>query len=1125
MKNGELFKNGELDIESRLADLLSRLTVEEKISLVPTEQAGIPRLGIKPYAIGAEGAHGFVDRSGPTTTFPQTIGLASTWDRSLLRKIGKVIGTEARAWHNTHNASGCLSLWFPTIDMEKDPRWGRTEEGYGEDPHLAGELASEIIKGTQGDDERYVLASCAPKHFFANNNEKNRVSCSCSVDPRNMREYYLLPFRKAFRKGGARSLMTAYNEVNGIPLMQHPAVRDIVKGEWGLEGRGHIVTDGGDVGQTVNLHGYFDTHAETIAAGFKAGADSMTDVPHLVIPAVREALERGLITEADLDEHVGNVLRLRFRFGHFDDAGVCPYDAIGEADMMTAEARALAREAAAKSVVLLKNDPVSGRPVAGDTTDRAGSEPGIPAENAFAPGCDLNTPRASSGNSATPAAPLLPIAAGTRVAVVGPLADTVYTDWYTGMPPYRVSPLDGLRAALGADCITFASGRDEVSFRTADGRPLILSSAGELMVASATGSAPSCDPAATAPAAAARAAAAPARFARDDWGWGANTLKSLSTGKYLDTLSDIDATRQPGDDELAAITEKKVYSPVRATAESTFNWFITTLFNIIPDGSDAGGDVDTPARGAQAAGSATGSVYGIPVFLRSWNGAVLGYETEDGPVTVSRNPEGAQRFYMTIESSGSEEAAAAAAKADTVLIFAGTNPLINGKEEMDRPDLGLPSAQRALIDSVLKANPRAALVLVSGYPYTLDSRTLETPAILWSSHGMQEGGNGLADVLTGAVPPAGKLPLTWYRSAEDLPPMMEYDVFASGATYRHFTKPVLFPFGHGLTYSTFAWSGFQTGSTIENGKPFTLSVTLTNTGTAPAEEVVQLYAAFEGSRFRRPNKALAGFDRIALAPNESRRVTLTLDPETLEIWDVSRERYVLETGRCRLFIGASSTDERFAATVPVLGEEIPPRSLDGTVHAWNYDGYQNCHLHERRGSDLPAVFSGPAQGLASGYPLYPVAQPGAVAQIGSGAQAQPFSAPASIWPTSWIVFRNADFGGEKVDCSPNKASDGVLAERRRNRTDGGGPSTFTAQVLARSSMYGAPGIELRLGSPEGQLVGSVELPVTGDNCAVPGKPLRALWTGIRTEVSGLTGIGDLYIILKGDVGIQTFTLK
>ena len=214
------FNDSSLPLETRLADLMSRLTLEEKILLMPTEQSGVERLGIEPYMIGMEGAHGFVDREGKSTTFPQTIGLACTWDRELMHSIGRVIGTEARVYYNRAHRAG-LSLWFPTIDLERDPRWGRTEEGYGEDPYLTGELASSIIMGTQGDDPFYVLASCAVKHFFANNTEKNRATGSNSIPPRCMYEYYLEPFRRVFEKAKPFSLMTSYNAVNGIPMMRN----------------------------------------------------------------------------------------------------------------------------------------------------------------------------------------------------------------------------------------------------------------------------------------------------------------------------------------------------------------------------------------------------------------------------------------------------------------------------------------------------------------------------------------------------------------------------------------------------------------------------------------------------------------------------------------------------------------------------------------------------------------------------------------------------------------------------------------------------------------------------------------------------------------------------------------
>ncbi|MDR2543841.1 MAG: glycoside hydrolase, partial [Treponema sp.] len=209
------FLNHTLPLKERVRDLISRLTIEEKAGLIPTRNKEIKRLGIPAWSIGGEGAHGFVNRKGLNTTFPQTIGLAASWDKELLRQIGEVCAIEARIYYEACEKRGGLALWSPTIDMERDPRWGRTEEGYGECPFLTSVLSSAYIRGAQGDDPFYLRVSCGPKHFFANNNEKNRDSCSCSIPARVMHEYYLAPFRAAIQEAKAASMMTAYNEVNG----------------------------------------------------------------------------------------------------------------------------------------------------------------------------------------------------------------------------------------------------------------------------------------------------------------------------------------------------------------------------------------------------------------------------------------------------------------------------------------------------------------------------------------------------------------------------------------------------------------------------------------------------------------------------------------------------------------------------------------------------------------------------------------------------------------------------------------------------------------------------------------------------------------------------------------------
>lgn len=264
-----IYKNSTLPLETRIKSLISLLTLDEKIKLLPTRQAAIERLNINDYSVGGEAAHGVVSSIGPSTVFPQPLGLASTFNDKLLLEIGSVIGDEARIYYDKSNRKYGLTLWAPTIDMERDPRWGRTEEAYGEDPILTGKLSSNLIKGMQGNDDFYLKLVPAPKHFYGNNNEEGRIFCSSSIDKRNKNEYYLKAFKPAFTEGKAKSMMTAYNSINGTPCILNSEVQDIVKDTWGCDG--FIVCDGGDFSQTVDYHKYYKTHAETIAGALKAG--------------------------------------------------------------------------------------------------------------------------------------------------------------------------------------------------------------------------------------------------------------------------------------------------------------------------------------------------------------------------------------------------------------------------------------------------------------------------------------------------------------------------------------------------------------------------------------------------------------------------------------------------------------------------------------------------------------------------------------------------------------------------------------------------------------------------------------------------------------------------------------
>ena len=317
-QNTPLWDNS-LSIEERLDYLTGAMTLEEKIHCLTTGCPDIPRLGIRATYMGGEAAHGIEARHDqafnkgepePTTAFTQPIGMSASFDRELIRECGRAVGEEARALY-TRNGGGGLCRWAPTIDMERNPRWGRTEESYGEDPYLTGEMAGAYIRGMRGEDPFYIRCGATLKHFYANNVEKDRIKISSSVDRRNKNEYYLKPFKKAIMEGGAEAVMTSYNEINGIPAIVNDEVRHVLKGTYGLPG--HVVCDGGDFSQTVNDHHFYQTHGETLANGLKAGVDCFTDDGEIVYAAAREALDNGWITEKDIDESVRNSFRTRKR--------------------------------------------------------------------------------------------------------------------------------------------------------------------------------------------------------------------------------------------------------------------------------------------------------------------------------------------------------------------------------------------------------------------------------------------------------------------------------------------------------------------------------------------------------------------------------------------------------------------------------------------------------------------------------------------------------------------------------------------------------------------------------------------------------------------------------------------
>lgn len=406
------FRDSSLSFDERVKDLLSRLTIEEKAGLLPNHMAAVPRLGIAEWYVGAEVARGYVSRNPdePTTVFPQPIGLSGTFDTELMEKAGLAAGKEARVLNKRH-PSGHLMLWGPTVDLCRNPLWGRNEEGYGEDPFLTGEMSAAYTKGLADRRGEYYQSIPTLKHFCANNTENERGTASSDVEPRTLNEYYYAAFERPITCGGAYSVMAAYNELSGVPAVINPDIQNVLKDKWGL---GFVVTDGGDFSQNVAFHGYSTSHAETIALAIKNGTDVMTDCEDVVAASALEAVKSGLVSEKDIDKALYNSMLARFRLGEFDEKH--PFSDIDESVLDCDEHKKLNHRAALEQTVLLKNSGI------------------------------------------------LPLDKNKSIAVIGLNGNCNLMDWYTGYSSYNTTILDGVSEKFAG--AVYDNGCDQVVIKS-----------------------------------------------------------------------------------------------------------------------------------------------------------------------------------------------------------------------------------------------------------------------------------------------------------------------------------------------------------------------------------------------------------------------------------------------------------------------------------------------------------------------------------------------------------------------------------------------------------------------------------------------------------------------------------
>lgn len=850
------FRDPALPVEQRAKDLLSRLTTPEKIAMLHQYAPAVPRLGLAGFRTGTEALHG-ASWLGEATVLPQAVGLGATWHPELVAAVGEATAVEVRALHAKDPAVS-LNVWAPTVNLLRDPRWGRNEEGYSEDVLLTACLATAYCRGLRGDDPYYVRTAPTLKHFLAYNNEIERSETSSAVRPRVLHEYDLPVFTRVIAAGVVDAVMPSYNLVNGRPNHVSPYLDGILRKL--TDRQLLVVTDAEAPSNLVDTERYFADHVTGHAAALRAGVDSFTDHgadPSLTVARLTQAHDEGLIGDEHIDRAVGRLLELRIRTGELDP-GTDPYSSISRDALDTPEHRALARHAAREQIVLLKNT--------GDV---------LPLDRT----------------------------ATTRIAVVGPFAEDLRTDHYSGTMPYRVTVAQGIGEALatrGGEVLS-SDAMDRVRLlATSVDRPVRVDlGASHPLLTCAAG--PDDDS---------------TLFDVLDWGDGVSTVRSAATGRYVTVQAEPpEAAGSPASaPERRARTAALIADRIQPDG-----WATHETFTFVEQSG------------------------GTRLLRNVCTGKYVTADPETGELlATAHRPEDAERFELQPVRSGIERALQLVRDTDVAVVVVGNDTHIHGRETQDRTTLALPPAQEELVRAVASAQPRTVLVVMSSYPYAIPWAEEHVPSILWTSHAGQETGHAIADVLFGDHAPAGRLPQTWYRADDDLPDLLDYDIIKARRTYLYFDGEPLYPFGHGLTYTTFGYGPLE--ATVDSLK-VTARLEITNTGHRDAVEVVQLYSRPSPSPADRPSRQLRTFARVELAAGQTRTVELEFPVAELAYWDVVTGEFRVDGGEHELMAGRSCADIRSSARVVVPGATAGVRDALGTdVRAADFDDYEGVTL-------------------------------------------------------------------------------------------------------------------------------------------------------------------------------------
>ena len=824
------YLNPELPLDERVADLVSRMTLEEKVSQMLYDAAAVERLGIPEYNWWNEALHG-VARAGRATVFPQAIGLAATWDTDLMFRVATAISDEARAKHHESVRRGRrgiyegLTFWSPNINIFRDPRWGRGMETFGEDPYLTGQLAVQFVKGMQGDDPRYLKTVATPKHFAVHSGpEPERHTFDAVVDERDLRDTYLPAFRATIVEANAQSVMCAYNRFRGAPCCASSELLELtLRDAWEFDG--YVVSDCWAIMDIYRTHRVVRTAAEAAAMGVATGTDLNCGVTY---DSLLVAVEQGLISEEQIDVSLRRLFRARFKLGMFDPPERVPFASIPYSVNDSEEHRALALEATRQSIVLLKN--------AGDL---------LPLRR------DLGT-----------------------IAVIGPNADDVdvLLGNYNGIPADPITPLEGIRQAVAPGTqVLYARGTD-----VAANTPTL-----EVVPAAVLFTGPEAE----------RTNGLKAEYFANRYWEGEPFVTRIDSQLDFNWWDDPPIEGMPADSFSVRWTGTLV-PPVSgryALGVRVFGGFQLVLADsLLVEFSDR--HVVLPRW--EYLQLEAGRSYDIRVE----------YQTRRADAM-------AQLVWAKPEPRLRDEALQAARQADVVVMMMGLSPRLEGEEMRvevpgfvggDRIEIGLSAPQRELMEAVVATGKPVVLVLLNGSALAVNWAAEHIPAIVEAWYPGQAAGTAIADVLFGDYNPAGRLPLTFYKSVDQLPPFTDYDM--KGRTYRYFDGEPLFPFGHGLSYTTFAYSNLELPSQVGAGEDIVVSVAVENTGVVAGEEVVQLYVTDVEASVPVPIRSLQGFQRVFLGPGQRKTVSFTLAPRQISLIDTEWQR-VVEPGLFKVTVG------------------------------------------------------------------------------------------------------------------------------------------------------------------------------------------------------------------------------